>query len=331
MGKRRLFIVWLGSVFFMQALLGLGTDSAWSQDKKYPSRSIEIICPWGAGGATDLLTRGLAKGLEKHLGVPVVTVNKPGGAEALGTTALVNSKPDGYTLGVLTDAGIFINILRGTATYSKEDLRIIGQISIAPTLLVVKADSPWKTINEFIDYARKNPGLLASDAGPGSNIALRVQYFNKIAGTKLREVAYKSDLECLTAALGDQVQIAGVGYGSTMPFVAAGKARILFSFTPPGKGPFPDGPNIPSVFGKDVQDFEPHGHYLVAPGKAAEKTIQVLEQALEKVTKEAEFIEVAKKFGMTMNYTNSKTAPKDIERKISQVRPILEAGGLIKK
>lgn len=331
MEKIRLLIYCLVAILLTSETLFNSADRVWGQEVKYPTRSIEIVCPWGAGGTSDLLTRAVARGFEKNLNVQVVTVDKPGAAEIVGTSYLTNAKPDGYTLGVLTDAGIFLGILSGTATYSKEDLRVVGQLTISNFVMAVRADSPWKTIQEFIDYARKNPGVLYGDTGPGSNGALRMLYFNKIAGTKMRAVSYKSDMEALTAVLGNNVAVANVGYATAGPQEEAGKVRILFAFTPPGKGPLPDAPNIVTVFGKGVSDFEPHGHHLVAPGKTPEYIIKILDQALEKITKDPEFIAAVKTFGLTVYYTNSTTAPKEIERRISQVKPVLEEQGLIKK
>ncbi len=135
----------------------------------------------------------------------------------------------------------------------------------------------------------------------------------------------------MTAVMGNHVVIATGGYGPAKPQADAGKIRFLFSFTPPGVGPMPNGPNIRSVFGKDVPDFEPHGHCFVAPGKTPENIIKLLDQTLEKITKDPEFVGIVENFGLTLYHTDINTAPKELERRASQVRPILQAEGLLKK
>jgi len=208
---------------------------------------------------------------------------------------------------------------------------VIGEFVFISNVLAVSAESPWKTIQEFIDYARKNPGLSYSHPGVGSSPFLRAAYFNKIANLKMKGVPFKGDSEGITAVLGKHVSI-GVFSGQAAKTQAdAGKMRILFCFDPPGLGPDPTTPNIPSFFGKDAPDIEPVSNYLVAPGKTPEGVVRTLEGTLEKITKDPEFIEMAKKLYIGIRLTRGKTAVHDLlERKTSQIKPILQDAGLIK-
>ncbi len=321
---------------FVVALVGVAlSDStvtrAWAAEEKYPSRPIDLFCGFAPGGVTDLLTRFLGRSLEKHLNVSVIPGNKPGGGEVIAASALANSTADGYALAVLGDASLITSHLLGRATYSKEDLRVIGEFVFISNVLAVSTDSPWKTIQEFIDYARKNPGLSYSHPGVGSSPFLRAAYFNKVADLKMKAVPFKGDPEGIAAVLGKHVSI-GVFSGQAAKTQAdAGKMRILFCFDPPGLGPDPTTPNIPSFFGKDAPDIDPVSNYLVAPGKTPENVVKLLEGTLEKITKDPEFVEMAKKLYIGIRFTHGKTALRELlERKTSQIKPILQDAGLIK-
>jgi tripartite-type tricarboxylate transporter receptor subunit TctC len=141
----------------------------------------------------DLFNRILSKGLEKYLKVPVVTVNKPGGAGAIGFSALVNARPDGYTIGVGTVENMIIpTFTEGKPPYSLDDLYVLGQIATIYNVLVVAADAPWKTWWEFVDYAKKNPGKLrVSTTGVGSLPHFMLEMIQVMTGTQFTHVPLK--------------------------------------------------------------------------------------------------------------------------------------------
>lgn len=291
MKKGNLITIILIAILFIILTMEFSIDRNCSaEEMKYPSQSIELITGFTPGGQFDLINRILAKGLEKYFHVTVVPVNKPGAGEVIAATALANSRPDGHTLATLGDASLITSILLGTATYSREDLRVVGKFSFVSNVMVVSADSPWKTIQEFMDYARKNPGLNYAHTGVGSSPYIRAEYFNKIANLKMTGVPFKGGPEVVTAVLGKHVHIGVTSYQGAKSQADPGKMRILMCFDPPGLGPDPTLPNIPSLFGKDVPDIDPVSSYLVAPGKTPETIVKVLEQTLEKITKDPEFI-----------------------------------------
>jgi len=129
---------------------------SWAAEK-YPTGSVELFVGFAAGGQADFINRTLARGLEKHLGVTVVPGNKVGGGGIVLASLIASSKPDGYTLGTLSDS-VIVATLTGQGTYSMEDLRIVGAVASYENCWITSVDSPWKTIQEFVDYARKNPG-----------------------------------------------------------------------------------------------------------------------------------------------------------------------------
>jgi tripartite-type tricarboxylate transporter receptor subunit TctC len=296
----------------------------------YPHQPIDLITGFTPGGQFDLINRILGKGLEKYLHVTVVPVNKPGAGEVIGATALVNSRADGYTLATLGDASLITSLLLGTATYSKEDLRVIGRFAFVSNVMVVSTDSPWKTIQEFMDYARKNLGTNYSHTGVGSSPHIRAEYFNNIANLKMRGVPFKGGPEVIAAVLGKHVQIGVTSYQGAKSQTDPGKMRILMCFDPPGLGPDPTLPNIPSLFGKNVPDIDPVSSYLVAPKKTPEPIIKLLEQTLEKITKDPEFVSSIKLLYVGIQFIDGNSVTSKMQETTLQIKTILQASGLIK-
>jgi tripartite-type tricarboxylate transporter receptor subunit TctC len=321
------------SVFVMFHVMGLlvisSFNMAWSSEK-YPSQSIELISAAPAGSYADLINRSLAKTLEKYLNVLVIPGNKPGGGDMVAAAAVANAAPNGYTLGFLADGPLIYSHLLGRATFSKEDIRVIGQLICTTLVMQVRADSPWKTFREFMDYAHKNPGLKYGHVGVGSATWARAEYLNRIGNLKMIGIPFAGDIEVIPALLGKHIEVGFGSYQGAKQQADAGKTRILFSFTPPGQGPDPSLPTIPSVFGKDVPDIPPPSIHLTAPGKTPEEIVKVLEGALEKVSKDPEFLNETKKLYANVCFLDSKATEIKHEEKALQLKPILQRAGLMK-
>jgi len=329
--RKRLSVIFCFVVsLFTFVILDSSIDRAWGAEEKYPSRSIELMTPDPPGAYSDLINRVLAKKLEKYLGVLVIPINKPGGGDLVAATALANAAPDGYTLGLLADGPLVYSHMLGRASFSKEDICPIGQLICTTIIMQVGADSPWKTFQEFMDYAHKNPGLTYGHMGIGSATWARAEYLNKIGNLKLRGVPFSGTNEVITALLGKHVNAGFGNYVQAKQQADGGKTRILFSFTPPGQGPDPTLPTIPSVFGKDVPDIPPPSNHLAAPGKTPEEIIKILWGALEKVSKDPEFLSDMKKLYANVCLLDSKATKVRHEEKALQLTPIFQRAGLMK-
>src|SRR3989454_1244015 len=142
---------------------------AWAQP--YPARPIQFIVPFATGGPTDTAIRVIQPQLAASLGVPVVLVNKPGGGGAVGMDGVAKARPDGYTLAATVRSTL--TILPATqpdVTYKVSDFAVIGSYAIDSGVILVKAGAPWKTLEEFVDHAKKNPGKVTSGRpGLGTN------------------------------------------------------------------------------------------------------------------------------------------------------------------
>ena len=253
--------------FYHDVLLLVSINLAESAEK-YPSRPVTTIVGFAPGGVSDMTMRIWNKYLEKYMGGTFVVDHKPGAGGIVAFSYVANAKPDGYTL--LNHADYFLPVLNGTATYKMEDLRIIAQASRNGSVMVVNADAPWKTFQEFYDYCKKNPGVKWGNNGAGAMVYFRMQNLNKQAGMKLTSVPFKGDAEVISAILGNHVAVGNLSAVAARAQAEAGKLRIIFSFDPPkGFGLDPSLPTMATRFPK-IQDIDV-GVYLIAPGKTPEE------------------------------------------------------------
>ena len=193
----------------------------------FPTKAVSMIVPWAAGGGTDLTARALAKAAEKHLGKPIVIVNKTGGAGGIGHTEGAMAKPDGYTVTMVT---VELATLRhlGLANNNYKDFKAIAQINFDPSAITVKADAPWKNAKEFMDYVKAHPDQVKEGhAGPGSIWHLSAAGVEKAAGVKFNHVPFDGGAPAVIALMGGHVDVVFVSPAEVKPQVEAGKIRTL--------------------------------------------------------------------------------------------------------
>jgi tripartite-type tricarboxylate transporter receptor subunit TctC len=203
--------------------LGFGAEDT----SKYPSRPIMLIVPWPPGGGSDLACRKIAELAGKVLNQQILIVNKAGGAGVIGTTALANAEPDGYTIGNVTSTTMVVTPnLRSVPFNPTKDFTFIVQIAEYPMPFCVKADSRWRTFKDFIEEARKTPEKLTySTAGPLSIAHMFVEQIALEEKIKLTHVPVQGDAELIPQLLGGHLD-AGLS-NAFVEQVAAGKLRAL--------------------------------------------------------------------------------------------------------
>ena len=304
-------------------MMGIFSNNLWAAEK-YPTRPIEAVITFPPGGVSELTMRTWGKYMEKELGVPIVILPKPGGGGVIGYTYVANARPDGYTL---LNAGEFITpILDGTATYKLEDLWVIAQMVLNGCVVAVNPDAPWKTFQELMDYAKKNPGVKWGHQGVGTMVYFRMENLNRQANLKLTGVPLKGDAEIVTNLLGKHVQIGTLAAATARPQAEAGKLRILFSFDASKEfGLDPNIPDFATVFGNTIPDIEV-SVYLVAPAKTPKDIIQLLEKTLEKISKDPEFQNDTRKINQMPKFVSGKTVMEEkIPLKMKLMKEILQS------
>ncbi len=212
----------------------------------YPNRAIHIVVPFAPAGATDILGRIVAERLAPMYGQSVVVDNKPGASGHLGAQIVAKSPGDGYTLLVGT-----IGIHAAYASYRKlaydpaAELQPIMILGESPNLVLVPANSPYKTLADLLADAKANPGKISyASAGPGSSVHMVTALFELASGTRLNHIPYKGSGPALIDLIGGQVQVMFDNMSSGLPHVQSGKLRVL-AVTGPKRDPrLPDVPTV---------------------------------------------------------------------------------------
>jgi tripartite-type tricarboxylate transporter receptor subunit TctC len=234
--------------------------------ENYPNRDITFINPYAPGGSSDVIARQFVKQLEKFMGRNVNVENKPGGSGTIGMGVVVRAKPDGYTIGLGANSPLVYEplVVQGLAYKTPDDYQSIVKINDMPAILVVRADAPWKTFEEFMADVRKNPGKIrASNSGLGGTTNLVTQQLNQTAGVKITTVPFTGGSgEALIALLGGRVE-ANVSYSaSALGHIQAGKIRVLAVFK---KGKYELFPEATSVHDAGYDATLSNANYVIAP------------------------------------------------------------------
>ena len=218
------------ALFFFIMACFFGIRSAWAQGKGYPNKTIEVILPVAPGGSSDIATRIITEELSRQLKVPFVVTNLPGAAGLIGPSKVLKERPDGY---ILLSGGssmmTFAIIQSPNPPYDpfKDFLPVCGYGS-APIIFGVQNASPFKTLEELIDYAKKNPGKLTCGiSSMGRELHLAFELLRKAAGINIKIVPYKGTGEAVTALLGKHIDMMLLSYIGFLPYIKSGEARVL--------------------------------------------------------------------------------------------------------
>src|SRR5574343_1279189 len=177
-----------------------------AQAQSFPARPIKLICPWPAGGSSDMVMRALAESASKVLGQQVIIENKPGASGMLGPNELVKAAPDGYTLSQTTIGVARLPHMQKMQFDPLRDFTYIACLTGYTFGIVVKADSPFKTVKDLVDYAKANPGKFSyGSTGNGTTPHLAVEEFASKAGIQLTHVPFKGSADGLQALLGGHI------------------------------------------------------------------------------------------------------------------------------
>jgi tripartite-type tricarboxylate transporter receptor subunit TctC len=295
--KRHIFITVLSLVVF-----GLSLGITTVQAQPYPNRSVQLIIPGTPGSIIDITGRLLADELGKILKQQFVPINKPGGAFTVGTDFAVRSKKDGYTL-VYTNnpAIIYGRILTPESVHydPDKDLDPLGLHVFFAHALAVQASSPWKTFNELLDYAKKNPNKLRySTPGIGSTSHFNLEIIQSLTGTQFTHVPFKSGEAVITALLGGHVEMTVDAISKISPHVKDGAMRMLLVTIKS-----PDYPAIPTIreFGFK-QDLPISWFAMYGPSGLPEDVKKVLIPAIEKAVKNPELKAKIEKLEFVVSY-----------------------------
>ena len=267
------------------AALTLALPAVQAQPAGYPEKPIRIIVPYTPGGFNDTMARVFARKLQDGLGQPVVVENKPGAGTVLGTDAGAKAAPDGYNLVVVGFPLVVNQYIYPKLPYdTKKDFAPVILGGQTPNLLLVRADSPIKSMADLIARAKAEPGKLNyASAGNGTSLHLAMEYFKSVTGTDMNQIPYKGSAPMVTDLLGGQVDVMFDNLPNALPHVKAGKMRALAVTTARRLSAVPE---VPTVAEQGYPGFEVAVWYgLAAPKGTPKPILDKLNAELQKALK----------------------------------------------
>ncbi len=266
---------------------------------QFPSKPVTLIVPWAAGGPTDACMRALAEATSKYLGQQVIVENKPGASGILGATAMVNAAPDGYTLTQIPISVFRLPHMEKTPFDPMTDLTYLIGVSGYTFGLAVRSESPWRTIGEFVAFAKANPDKI-SYGTPGANTSLHIT-MEEIAyrnGIKWTHVPHKGAAPNVAALLGGHIDASADSPGWA-PHVAAGKLRLLAIWTEKRSKRWPDVPTLQEA-GFGIVSSSPYG--IAGPRGMDPKVVKILHDAFKKGMEDVVHTSMLEKFDQDLWY-----------------------------
>ena len=273
-------------------LLALALVGAAAAQEPFPTRAITMVVAFPPGGLADNTARPVAAAMERILKHPVVVSNKAGAAGAIGNQVVASSKPDGYTLLMaLVSVSVLPEVDRlfeRPPTYTRDQLTGIARINADPSMLVVRADMPWKTVKDLVDDAKKRPGeIVFSSSGLYGTAHVPTEMFMHAAGIKLRHLPTTGGGPMMNAILGGHSQITMTPASLAVAHVKAGKLRFLAHTGTAPVAAYPEVPSFKSL-GYDVEFTAWAG--LVAPKATPPHVIKILRDAARQAVREPEVV-----------------------------------------
>jgi len=282
--------------------------------QQYPARAIEFVIPFATGGPTDTAIRVIQPQLAANLGVPVVLVNKAGGGGAVGMDGVAKARPDGYTLAATVRSTV--TILPATqpdVTYKLADFAVVGSFAYDSGVVLVKAGAPWKTLEELVAEAKKNPGKMTyGSAGLGTNSFFNMELIKQAYGIELAHVPFGGSGPVKNAVLGGHIPVGAAALSAVLSVVRSGDVVALATSA---SKRVPSIPNTPTMTEKGHPDASLSTWMeIYAPAKTPKPIVDRLSAALEKTMKDPAAIAAIEKAGLTVEYHDPAATRALIER-----------------
>lgn len=302
-----------------------GDNSSGKAD--YPSKDIIMICPWGTGGGTDAILRALCKAAEKDLHQSITVSNITGGGGAAGHAAIIKAKPDGYTMGMIT---FELNSMppQGLVPFTYKDFDPVIRVNTDAAALTVRADAPYNTVEEFVQYAKQHPGEISiGNSAAGSVWHIAAGLMAQKTGIEVKHLPFEGGAPAVNALVQGRIQAVSVSVAEVREQVEAGQLKILGIMDDKRDELFPE-----------VRTFQEQGIDLVfgtwrgiaLPKDVNPKVKQVIAAAFTNALKDPEFVEFAKRMGLTISYQNSDQFAKFLDENAKLVDKTMDKIGLKK-
>jgi tripartite-type tricarboxylate transporter receptor subunit TctC len=313
------FLSGLTASALIAALVGCGSNNAASPsggngspgEGDYPKKPIELIVPYAAGGGTDAVARAFADSAKKVLPQPIGVVNKTGGGGAVGMSEGSKAKPDGYKVTLVTVEMTTLPLL-GLAAFTPDDFKPVARLNADPAAITVRADAPWNTIEEFLDYAKQNPGKVRiGNSGTGAIWHLAATALEQKTGAKFNHIPYDGANPAVTALLGGHIEAVSVSPAEVTAQVQAGKLKMLGVMADER---LPKFANVPTLKEKGVDLSIGTWRGLAVPKDTPDNVVAVLKEAAKKVTEDKAFTDVLDNMNLGVSYADDAAFKEAIQR-----------------
>jgi tripartite-type tricarboxylate transporter receptor subunit TctC len=298
--------------------------------QSYPNQPINVVIPLAPGDAADIACRAMAEELSKLLKMPVIVVNKPGAGGTLGTDSVVKAKKDGYTILLTNNAALIYNRIltpESVAYDPFKDLTPLGLSTRFPLLLLVRPDAPYKSFNEMVEFAKKNPGKVhVGTVGAGSVGHFTLEIINTLTGAGLIMVPFKGASPGVTALLGGHVEGGVLALGTLLSHLKSGAMKGILA-----SNKIPEFPEIPTLsqLGYRQNLFGVWLAFFAPTGVPAEVT-KALVPAVEKAVKDPAVAAKLGGLGMVQDYVPPEKLFAEIREEHRTVEEIAKKTGLVK-
>lgn len=303
--------------------LAFGSASA----QNYPTKQVEVVVPYAAGGGTDLVARAFAEVANRHVSHPFGVVNKTGGAGAVGLSEIATARPNGYKIGIGT---VELTMLphMGMASFTADDFAPIALLNAEPSAISVQADSPWKTYEEFMAYAKENPGKVrVGNSGTGAIWHIAAAALEEKTGVKFNHVPYDGANPAVTALLGGHIEAVTVSPPEVIAHVNAGKIRILAVMAEERASLVPD---VPTLKEKGVDLAVETWRGLTAPKATPEDIQKALREIVKTTAEDPAFKEALSKMNVSYAYRDAPGFKEVIDRDNAFFKDIMTKLGIAK-
>jgi len=292
----------------------------------YPTRPVKWVVPYPPGGTTDTLARIVAQWLSEKMHQQFVIENKPGGGNNIGTEYVIRSDPDGYTMLLVNPAnGINTTLYKNLKFNFPKDIQAVAGLVRTPNVMVVNKDFPAKTVQEFIDYCKKNPGKInMASSGAGTSVHLSGELFKKLTGCDMLHVPYKGAGPALTDIMGNQVQVIFDNMPSSAGFIKAGSIRALGVTSTKRDPEFPDVPPISDT----VPGYEATAWFGIGMPKGTPmEIVDKVNAEVNRMLKDSVMIAKFAKLGGTPSPGTPEDFQKTIQAETDKWAPVVAASG----
>ena len=317
--------------FLLLASLLMCATNWCAAQNAWPSKPITMIVPFPPGGLADLVARPVAEAMSRELGQPVVIENKAGAGGGIGMGLAARAKPDGYTillalssLTVLPQADV---VLGRPAMFALADLRPVARFTADPTVLAVRADAPWKTVQQFIDDAKKRPGAINyGSSGNYGTMHVPMEILAQSAGVKLTHIPFTGAGPAVVALLGGQIDAVSSGPATVLQQVKAGKLRVLAHWGSSTLGALPEVPSL-----KDAGFSAEYAQWsgLFIPQATPEPIAQRLRAAAKVAAQDAKVKEVILGAGSPVLYQDSAEFEKYVQADAKRMADVVKRMGKV--